>query len=235
MSAGVVPKCARFGELFAFFQTGNCRCAENVSVFILFLKKHFFSRFFTVFYPQNKAKPVLNTLIESMRDLRILAPDACYSVRTGVNNREPLFWVARERTRFMRVLDEAHVLYAFVLYGLCFDGPWVSFYIKPAYGLQLPEIMQWIKQTYACRYNVYDGRTGHIWGDRYESVIVDGPPEDAKEYVFAAVVCEAASRKVRRAVKAGSGGAPVSGGLTVSPATGAEGRPHTGETARKGG
>jgi hypothetical protein len=79
----------------------------------------------------------------------------------------------------MRVLDEAHLLYAFVLYGLCFDGPWVSFYIKPADGLQLPEIMQWIKQTYACRYNVYDGRTGHIWGDRYWSKVLDGePPEE---------------------------------------------------------
>jgi hypothetical protein len=199
-------------------------------------KNDLFSHFFTIFYAQNKANPVLNTLIESMRDLRILTPDACYSVRTGVNNREPLFWVARERARFMRVLDEAHLLYAFVLYGLCFDGPWVSFCIKPADGLQLPEIMQWIKQTYACRYNVYDGRTGHIWGDRYESVIVEGPPKGAEEYVFAAVVYEAASWKVRRAVKAGCGGeVPISGGSAASPATGAEGSPRTGERARKGG
>jgi hypothetical protein len=167
-----------------------------------------------------------------MRDLRILAALACYFVSTAVNNREPLFWVARERARFMRVLDEAHLLYAFVLYGLCFDGPWVSFYIKPADGLQLPEIMQWIKQTYACRYNVYDRRTGHIWGDRYESEIVEGPPEDAKEYVFAAAVYEAASRKVRKAVKAGCGGGPVRGGSAASPADGAEGRPRAGETAQ---
>ncbi|MDR1230902.1 MAG: transposase, partial [Spirochaetaceae bacterium] len=159
-----------------------------------------------------------------------------YSVSTAVNNREPLFWCSRERARFKRVLDEAHVLYAFVLYGLCFDGPAVSFYIKPADGFQLPEIMQWIKQTYACRYNVYDGRTGHIWGDRYASKIVaEGPPKDAKEYVFAAVVCEAANRRVRKAVKAGCGGVSVSGAATVNSATGAEGRPCTGEKARKGG
>jgi hypothetical protein len=50
----------------------------------------------------------------------------------------------------------------------------VSFYIKPADGLRLPEIMQWLKQTFAVRYNVYDGRTGHIWGDRYGSEIVEG-------------------------------------------------------------
>jgi hypothetical protein len=171
-----------------------------------------------------------------MRSLRILAAAASYFVSTAVNNREPLFWCSRERARFKRVLDEAHVLYAFVLYGLCFDGPAVSFYIKPADGFQLPEIMQWIKQTYACRYNVYDGRTGHIWGDRYESEIVEGPPKDAKEYVFAPVVCEAASRRVRKLVKAGcEGGMPVSGGAAASPATGAEGRPRTGETVRKGG
>jgi hypothetical protein len=169
-----------------------------------------------------------------MRSLRILTAVAYYFVSTAVNNREPLFWCSRERARFKRVLDEAHVLYAFVLYGLRFDGPAVSFYIKPADGLQLPEIMQWIKQTYACRYNVYDGRTGHIWGDRYWSKIVEGPPKDAEEYVFAAVVY-AENRRVRRAMKAGGGGMPKSGGSAASPATGAEGRPRTGETAQKGG
>jgi hypothetical protein len=77
---------------------------------------------------------------------------------------------------------------------LSFNGYAVSFYIKPADGLQLPEIMQWLKQTFAVRYNVHDGRTGHIWGDRYASKIVDGPPKDAEEYVFAAVVCMAGRR-----------------------------------------
>jgi hypothetical protein len=170
-----------------------------------------------------------------MRSLRILAAVACYSVSTSVNNREPLFWSPLERARFKRVLDEARKIYVFELRGLSFDGPWVRFYIKPADGFELPEIMQWIKQTYAVRYNVYDGRTGHIWGDRYESEIVEGPPKDAEAYVFAAVVCEAASRRVRRAVKAGGGGGPKSGASAVDPAVGAEGRPRTGETARKGG
>jgi hypothetical protein len=99
-----------------------------------------------------------------VRKKRLLTAYGWYRADTAVNNDEPLFWVARERARFKRVLEEAHVLYAFALYGLRFDGPAVSFYIKPADGFQLPEIMQWIKQTYACRYNVYDGRTGHIWG-----------------------------------------------------------------------
>jgi hypothetical protein len=75
---------------------------------------------------------------------------------------------------------------------------------------------------------VYDGRTGHIWGDRYGSKIVEGPPKGAEKYVFAAVV-RPENRRVRRAVKAGGGrGVPKSGGSAVD----VEGRPHTGEMAR---
>jgi hypothetical protein len=163
-----------------------------------------------------------------MRKLRILSAGACYFVSTAVNNREPLFWSARERARFERVLNEARARYAFVLCGLRFSGPTVSFYIKPADGFHLPEIMQWIKQTYAVRYNVYDGRTGHIWGDRYGSrIMAGGPPEDAEEYVFAPAVCPA-GRGGRRRGLAGDGTA-------ASPADGAKGRPRAGEAALNGG
>jgi hypothetical protein len=153
-----------------------------------------------------------------------------------VNNREPLFWSLLERARFERVLNEARARYAFALCGLRFSGPAVSFYIKPADGFLLPEIMRWIKQTYAVRSNVADGRTGHIWGDRYASwIAAEGPPEDAEEYVFAPVVC-AAGRRVRRLVKAGGGGGvPASGGPAASPADGAKGRPRAGEAALNGG
>jgi hypothetical protein len=116
-----------------------------------------------------------------MRKLRLLADGVWYEVRTSVNNREPLFWVARERARFERVLSEAREIYVFELRGLRFDGPWVSFYIRPADGFELPFIMQWVKQTYAVRCNVYDGRTGHIWGDRYWSKILPGEPPEWAE------------------------------------------------------
>jgi hypothetical protein len=167
-----------------------------------------------------------------MRQLRILAAGVWYLVSTAVNNREPLFWSLLERARFKQVLNEARARYAFVLCCLRFSGPAVSFCIKPADGFQLPEIMQWIKQTYAVRYNVSDGRTGHIWGDRYASwIMAKEPPEDAKEYVFAPVVCKAGRRGRRR----GGGGGPESGVLTANPAVSAEGSPRAGETARNSG
>ncbi|MDR1230067.1 MAG: hypothetical protein LBK61_01560 [Spirochaetaceae bacterium] len=76
---------------------------------------------------------------------------------------------------------------------------------------------------------------GYAWGDRYQSVIVDGPPEDAEEYVFAAVDWKA-ERGVRKRGAAGrGGGVPGNGSSTADPAKDAKGRPHAGETARNNG
>jgi hypothetical protein len=169
-----------------------------------------------------------------MRKLRILAAGAWYFVGTAVNNREPLFWLPKERARLEQVLNEAREIYAFELRGLRFSGPWVMFYIRPADGFHLPEIMQWVKQTYSVRYNLYDGRTGHIWGDRYASEIVPGePPEDAEEYVFAPVVCPVSRRVRKRRAGCGDGGGAKRGPAPGNPARDAEGRPRTGRGTGK--
>jgi hypothetical protein len=46
-----------------------------------------------------------------------------------------------------------------------------------------------MKQVFAQRYNALTGRSGHIWGDRYWSRILEGePPEGAgAEAAFGAV------------------------------------------------
>jgi hypothetical protein len=65
--------------------------------------------------------------------------------------------------------------------GLRVEDDWLTFYLKPEDGLELPEIMKWMKQVFARRYNRGEGRIGHIWGDRYWSEIVEGVPEEVEE------------------------------------------------------
>ncbi|MDR1469219.1 MAG: hypothetical protein LBT00_07990 [Spirochaetaceae bacterium] len=68
---------------------------------------------------------------------------------------------------------------------------WLAFYIKPADGLKLPKIMQWLKQTFSLRFNVRTGRKAHLWGERYWSEILAGePPEWTEEVDWEAVVAE---------------------------------------------
>jgi hypothetical protein len=114
--------------------------------------------------------------------------DVWYEVRTAINNREPLFRQRQAIAIFCRVFGEAGKRFAFELRGFRLEKEWLSFYIKPADGLQLPAIMQWLKQTFAVRFNRRTRRTGHIWGDRYWSQVLEGePPDGAGEVDWEAV------------------------------------------------
>jgi REP element-mobilizing transposase RayT len=145
-----------------------------------FYKKHFFSCFFTIFFPGNKADPVLNTIYSIgglyMRMPRILAALAWYWVVTAVNRHEPLFLDRAAVDLFNRVLREAGKRFAIEVRHLVIEVDRVSFYIKPADGFMLPVVMQWIKQTFACRYNAMKRLDGHVWGDRYWSKVLIGEP-----------------------------------------------------------
>jgi hypothetical protein len=82
---------------------------------------------------------------------------------------------------FRKVLREARGVYEFEIRELRVEADRVSFYINAADGLMLPQIMQWIKQTFAVRYNVGHGRSGHIWGERYWSVVLGREPPEWAE------------------------------------------------------
>jgi hypothetical protein len=79
-----------------------------------------------------------------MRQTRKLAEHLWYHVRTAVNNREPVFQLGFAVGLFCRVLIEAKERFDFEMRGLVIGNEWLSFYIKPAAGLQLPEITRWM-------------------------------------------------------------------------------------------
>jgi REP element-mobilizing transposase RayT len=114
-----------------------------------------------------------------MRQLRALKQDVWYEIHTAINNREPLFRLRQALALFRRVLNDTRQRFVFEMTGFRLEADRLTFYIKPADGLGLPDILKWMKQTFAVRYNRLTGRTGHIWGDRYWSVILEGePPEE---------------------------------------------------------
>jgi hypothetical protein len=132
-----------------------------------------------------------------MRKKRLLLQDVWYEVRTAVNNREPLFHRRQASAIFYRVLGEARGRFAFELRGFALVEERLSFYIRPEDGLQLPAIMQWLKQTFAVRFNRCTGRIGHIWGDRYWSkVLEEEPPEWAAEVDWEAVEAAAETGEI---------------------------------------
>ncbi|MDR1108981.1 MAG: hypothetical protein LBL19_08100, partial [Spirochaetaceae bacterium] len=84
-----------------------------------------------------------------MRTLRVLKPDVWYEIHTVINNREPLFRLRQALALFRRVLDDTRKRFVFEMTGLRLAGDRLTFYIKPANGLGLPDILKWMKQTFA--------------------------------------------------------------------------------------
>jgi hypothetical protein len=106
-----------------------------------------------------------------------------------------VFQLQWAETLFYHVLNDAKRRFKFEMRGLSFDEEWLSFYIKPENGFQLPKIMQWVKQEFSFRFNVRTGRGGQLWGRRYESEIVEeGPPVGAVEVDWGMVKVEAAKK-----------------------------------------
>jgi hypothetical protein len=148
-----------------------------------------------------------------MRPLRELRQDVWYEIHTVVNRQEPLFQLRQAVALFAQVLVETAERFEFEIRGLRLTERWLVFYIKPKDGFQLPWIMQWLKQTFAVRYNLRHGLSGHTWGDRYWSKILEGePPKEAERWTGAVMCVEAAEL------------------LPTEGSTEAEGRPRSGKT-----
>ncbi|MDR2785430.1 MAG: transposase [Treponema sp.] len=150
-----------------------------------------------------------------MRKLRILKQGVWYEVRTQINNREPLFRWPEVRAIFNRVFQETELRFVFEVRCLRFEEDELRFYIKPEDGMELPRIMKWLKQTFAQRYNRETGRTGHIWGDRYWSQILEGESPEGEENGGAAVAANTGVRPHGGKNEGPPGFSPISPSPTV--------------------
>jgi REP element-mobilizing transposase RayT len=158
-----------------------------------------------------------------MRKPRILEALAWYWVVTAINRHEPLFLDRAAVELFNRVLREAGERFAIEVRRLVIQADRVSFYIKPVDGFMLPIIMQWIKQTFACRYNARKRLDGHVWGDRYWSkVLEEEPPEE-----------EIAAGKAVRGDCVESGGEGANCGGAFAKGAARRGQPPHGENGAK--
>jgi REP element-mobilizing transposase RayT len=116
-----------------------------------------------------------------MRANRVLVAKGWYWVSTDVNNREGVVRLQRAVQMLREVLHEARKVYEFEVRGLRVEADRVSFYINAVDGFQLPDIMQWWKQTFSVRFNLECGRIGHVWGERYWSVVLGREPPEWAE------------------------------------------------------
>jgi len=80
---------------------------------------------------------------------------------------------------FLDVICRAKKRFDFIVENFCIMGNHYHIVIKPAKNMSLSRIMQWIMSVFAMAYNRIHDLTGHVWGARFFSKII----ESLKEYL----------------------------------------------------
>jgi len=111
--------------------------------------------------------------MHSMRKNRVLRQGSRYHISVRVNNKEMLLNTPAARKLFLGVINKARKKYAFSIDNYVVMGNHVHLIMYPGINESLSRIMQWILSVYAMVYNKRFNRSGHFWGERFFSRIID--------------------------------------------------------------
>jgi putative transposase len=103
-----------------------------------------------------------------------LVDGAWYHVTARVNRREMLLDRGEVRDLFLTFLCRCKKRYRFQVANFCVMGNHIHLQIQPARGESLSDIMRWLLGLFARAYNKSRGLSGHFWGERFHSRILDG-------------------------------------------------------------
>lgn len=107
-----------------------------------------------------------------MRGLRILVDGAFYYVTTEANRDEYIFDDKKVKNIYITVLEEAVTRFSFKIKNFNILRNKIELIIKPLGKNSLSDIMKWINQVFAVRFNKYKGYRGHVWRDRFKSTVI---------------------------------------------------------------
>lgn len=108
-----------------------------------------------------------------MRPIRISMINGLFHVTTRCNNQNFYFQEDEDFTEYLRILEKAREKYGFKLHAYCLTNNHVHLLLSTPTEDNLSIIMQYINGQYAKNYNRRHKRTGHFWGERFYSTIIE--------------------------------------------------------------
>jgi putative transposase len=88
------------------------------------------------------------------------------------------------KSLFEDVLVRAKAKFSFTIDNFVIMGNHYHLIIKPGPEESLSKLMQWIMSVYAMAYNRATGRTGHFWGERFFSRVLDSLQQFLKVFEY---------------------------------------------------
>ena len=107
-----------------------------------------------------------------MRPPRISMINGLFHVTTRCVNKNFYFKEEEDFYQYLHIVEKARKKYAFKLHAYCITSNHVHLLLSTPKEDNLSKIMQYINGLYARNYNNRHKRTGHFWGGRFYSTII---------------------------------------------------------------
>jgi len=107
------------------------------------------------------------------RSVRIEYAGAYYHVMARGNHREAIFFDDDDRRFFLQVLAEACEQTGWQVHAWVLMGNHYHLFLETPEA-NLVAGMKWLQVTVARRFNIRHGKWGHLFGDRYKAILVEG-------------------------------------------------------------
>jgi putative transposase len=121
-----------------------------------------------------------------MRRNRKLKPNATYHVTARANRKEMALYCDAMKALFLAVIKRAKKKFRFQVHNFCIMGNHIHLILRPEPGESLSRIMQWILSVFAMAWNRKHHVTGHVWGERFFSTILDSMRAYRKTFLYVA-------------------------------------------------
>lgn len=106
------------------------------------------------------------------RSARVLIDNIAYHVIARGNQRQTVLKCEEDFNRYLKILQKYKNKFKAKLYAYCLMSNHVHLVVDPADKALLNKMMHGINLSYAMFFNYKYKRCGHLWQDRYKSLIV---------------------------------------------------------------
>ncbi|QQO09480.1 REP-associated tyrosine transposase [Breznakiella homolactica] len=121
-----------------------------------------------------------------MRKPRVTKNGATYHITVRANRKEIIMYDKKTFNLFVKTIERAKQKYSFDVFNFCLMGNHVHIIIRPGVKESISRIMQWILSVFARAWNKIHNLSGHVWGERFYSKMIDNFREFTHtfEYLF---------------------------------------------------
>ncbi len=122
-----------------------------------------------------------------MRRARQKKYGANYHVFSRAVRGDKIFNYPGIKEMFMEVVRRAKKKFKFEIWNFCIMSSHYHFIIKPLGNEDISKIMQWIKSVFARKFNRLFGYFGHVFAERFQSIIIHSFQQYLSTFIYIAM------------------------------------------------